>query len=283
MIYGHIDLVSRTHVGGWIFSAYRSLAGMPLLAYIDDAPVGRGEVGLFREDLVQAGIGDGHGGFAFPIELKPTHDPRLVNVRLDGSNALIRQEHACLVAREDVVVSPRAPRDGATLAWMRGRGWLTAAQHDVMDRLGRFGVVRQRLTMPVAQSDQDAWAPDGSAQHPLEDLAALAGEFLQLHMHLNVSARIHDEIWAEDLVALRSHLHTVFPAIPPVIGLWAPSTNCVNVSEGSHLGLRLLEPISGVDYEFGEDHLLWLNLDTNFHVPTGGFMSPAVAFVPARE
>jgi hypothetical protein len=273
MIYGHIDTVSRTHVGGWIFSTYRSLAGMPLLAFIDDAPVGRGEVGLFREDLVQAGIGDGHGGFSFPIELKPSHDPRLVDIRLDGSNALIRQSHACLVAREDVGVAPRAPRDADTLAWMRGRGWLTAAQHDVMDRLGRFGVVRQRLNMPEGPGAQDA----------LEDLAALTGEFLQLHMHLYVSARIHDETWPEDLLALRSHLHTAFPAIAPVIGLWAPTAHCVNVSEGSHLGLRLLEPISGVDYEFGENHLLWLNLDTNFHVSTGGFMSPAVAFVPARE
>lgn len=281
MIHGHIDFVSRTRVEGWMHSERVSLVGAHLLAFIDDAPVGGGDIGIFREDLQKAGIGDGRGGFRFPIELKPSHDPRLLDVRLEGSNALIRQAHTRLIARDDLGIgAQRAPPSADTLNWMRARGWLTADEHAVLDRLGRFGAYRQPLPPPLA--GRGVPLPDAARGTPraFEHIAVLAGQFLELHLQRRIRVHIHEEIRENNLPSLRAHLHMTYPSAAPVIGLWAPWTCCLNVSEGSHSTPKLFEPISGVDYEFGEDHLLWLNLDTNFNVPTGGFLSPAIAFVP---
>jgi len=274
MIQGHIDKVTRTRVEGWLHSDTVAMAGVRLEAYVGDECVGAGAVELFREDLLMAGIGDGTGGFGFSIQLEPLHDSRLLEVRLESGSLLLRQSNVVLAARgDDRAEQRRAPRDAESLSWMLGRGWLTQEQFDLLHRLGRFGACRQPLQL--ATSD---WVTPSSHV----EIVDAAAQLLQLHMSMDVYPRAHEEIWDEDLASLRQQLENEFPSVAPVIALWAPWTNCVNVLEGSHQGDPPEQLTSGVDYEFGADHLLWLNLNCQFHVPIGGLTCPLTAYVPYR-
>jgi hypothetical protein len=270
VIRGNIDAVSRTRVEGWMYSEQVSLTGARVLAFVDDDCVGTGVVDLFRQDLVDARLGDGMAGFSFPISLAPSQDPRMLDVRLEGSDALIRQRASRSVPRDDIGAKMRrAPRDPQSLSWMRARGWLTADQYDALRVLGEFGVYGQRVRPGAA-----------------EQIARSAGELLELMMFNAVTPLVHTGLAARELVGeLASERRSVlglFPDAVPVIGLWAPQPCCLNVIEGSHL-MPLEEPaVGGIDYEFGGDSLLWINLDCKYTVPTGGITVLLTAIIPGR-
>jgi len=274
MIRGHIDSVSRSRVEGWVYSDRVPLAGARVLAFVHDDCVGSGLVEVFRTDLVAAGIGDGVAGFGFSIYLKPSHDHRVLDIRLDGSNALIRQAGTCLIPREDIGAEQRRkPHDPLSMSWMLARGWLTQEQYEALRQLGQFGAYSQALRLTNADTtDPGRW----------QEVADVAGELLQLQMHINVATVIRADVQGHDLQELRPHMHAEFPGIAPVIGLWTPSNCCLTVVEGSHLHARADSPSGGIDYEFGGDRLLWINLDTAFSFPTGGLTSGLIAFVPGR-
>jgi hypothetical protein len=250
------------------------LAGARVLAFVHDDCVGSGLVEVFRTDLLAAGIGDGVAGFSFPIYLKPSHDQRVLDVRLDGSNALIGQAGACLISRDEIGAEQRRkPRDPLSLSWMLARGWLTQEQYEALRLLGQFGAYSHRLRFSSDDpTDPGRW----------QEVAEVAGAMLQLHMHIDVTPVARTDVRGDELPDLRGHLHAEFPAVAPVIGLWAPCTSCLNVVEGSHLHARTDSASGGIDYEFGDDRLLWINLDTAISVPTGGLTSTAIAFIPSR-
>jgi hypothetical protein len=270
MLRGNIDFVSRTRVEGWVHSDLAPLVGQRLLAFVDNDCVGAGMIELFREDLVQAGIGDGMAGFSFPIHLKPAHDARLVDIRLDGGNFLLRQADSCLMLRGAFGTEQRrAPPDPETLAWMRNHGWLTQEQFETLDIVGRFGVCRA----PLREASPDV--PPTRAE-----IGSTVLPMLELNQRRRLGLAVVENIWGDRLPQLKESLLTEFPASPPLVALWSPQTQCLNVIEGSHWGRYGDDIASGVDYEFGADTLLWINLDANLHVPTGGLTAPLVAFLP---
>ena len=108
MIQGHIDSVTRSKIVGWMHSDTVSLSGVYLVAFIDEERVGGGDLGIYREDLLRAGIGDGRGGFSFPIELNSAQDVHAVEIRIQGGNLCLRQADTAIVAREER--SRRTPR-----------------------------------------------------------------------------------------------------------------------------------------------------------------------------
>jgi hypothetical protein len=275
MIRGHIDFASRTRVEGWMYSDQVPLAGKRIQAFVDEDCVGAGVIDVFRQDLVDASLGDGVAGFSFSIHLRPSHNPKSVDVRLDGSNAMIRHVDARLVPREEIDAGRRrVQRDPLSLSWMLSRGWLTQEHYNALRLLEEFGVYRQRLLIPIADKDDPAYRAE---------IARGATTMLEFHMSLSVTASERADISPGELLALRRELHAEFPAIAPVIGLWAPQLSCLNVVEGSHLGAPVEKSGGGIDYDFDCNHLLWLNLDSYFCVKTAGIRSAVTAFIPCRS
>ena len=153
---------------------------------------------------------------------------------------------------------------------MLRRGWLSPDHYAILERLGRFGIHRQRLPFTSERMSRP-WR---------EEISGMTREFLRVQMTRDVELDWREDLWEEHLLELRGYMHTAFPDVAPVVVLWAPWTNCLDVAEGSHLDRGSLPVSSGVDYEFGDDTLLWINLDVDFHAPTGGLTSPTIAFVP---
>lgn len=270
MIRGHIDRASRTRVEGWIFSERMRLTGQTVLAFVDDDYVGGGKVDLFRQDLADAGLGDGVVGFGFSVMLEPWHDPRALDVRLDGGTMQLRQTEACLVPRESVGEDRRRQgRDPASLSFMLAKGWMPQVHYETLRILGEFGVRVQ--TLPFAPSP----AGLGGA---VETFAHLAADVLELHALQPIELEIREGVRAPALATLRAELRAAFPYVPPVIGLWDERRSILNVVEGSHRGGGGGLPGGAVEYEFGGRDLLMLDLDATATWPD--VAKPVIAFVP---
>ncbi|KQT48889.1 hypothetical protein ASG43_08595 [Aureimonas sp. Leaf454] len=274
MIRGHIDFVSRGRVEGWIFCEKLALTGHTVLAFVDDQCVGGGPISRFRQDLLEAGIGDGVVGFGFPVALEPWHDPRTLDVRLDGSTLQLKQADARLVPRDSVGEDRRRQgRDPAALAFMHERGWLSRAQFEALKTLGEFGVHVQALRLETR-----------SRMHAdlIEDVARTAGEQLELFLMQPIEIEIVEGAGPADLAAFRREMRAAFPFVPPIVGLWAKSRLHVQVAEGSHHdGTGGGRAVGGVEYGFGERHLLLLDLDAG-HTFLEEARSGFTVFVPRR-
>ncbi|OAQ19870.1 glycosyltransferase [Thermosulfurimonas dismutans] len=67
MIQGHFDRVDGLYVHGWAFNPENPEERVEVVVLVDGKPVAEGVADQFREDLKEAGIGD--GGYAFVIKL----------------------------------------------------------------------------------------------------------------------------------------------------------------------------------------------------------------------
>jgi hypothetical protein len=105
MIRGAIDSIHPDKIGGWIYSEIGSLRGKKVLAFVGGQCVGSGEVGLFRQDLADAGLDGGYVGFSFDISLPSRDRLPSVIVSLENSDLFLKQP--------DAVVGAPAPAVGA--------------------------------------------------------------------------------------------------------------------------------------------------------------------------
>ncbi|RIY02707.1 hypothetical protein D3218_04955 [Aureimonas flava] len=274
MIRGHIDLATRSRVEGWIHSDALTLRGATVLAFHDDRCVGGGRVEVFRQDLADAGLGDGFVGFGFAVALAPGQDPRVLDVRLDGGTLLLKQGTTALAPREALTQDRRRQgRDPAALSWMLGRGWLAQAQHDALRGLARFGA--HPLTLPIERRNRDARAV-------CDEVALQAADLLELYLQTAIDCEIRDEVRGADLPAIRRALREAFPHAPPAIGLWAAAERRLDLVEGSHLGGPPAEAGAALEYAFGGRTLLLLDLDASVGFRAGDAPLPFAAFVPCR-
>jgi hypothetical protein len=163
---------------------------------------------------------------------------------------------------------------------MLARGWLSQAQYHVLRLLGEFGAYSQHVRLP------GLGPPDAEYGR---QLATIAGEMLELQMSLSVTALMRNGVSGADLPEIRRHLHREFPIVPPVIGLWSRSRCCLNVVEGSHahdapdVHHAPDLAVTGVDYEFGDESLLWINLDTHWSLPINNRHVEMTVFIPSRN
>ena len=206
MLKGAIDHISPNEIGGWIYSATASLRNHTVLAFIDDACIGAGRVDLYREDLADAGLGDGFLGFKFPVNLANIDEAPLVVVKLEGSDAVIIQPSARLVRR--TLSRPRTIVTARTLAsieWMRARAWLDQTEYDFLRMMFRFGAydlslrARKRverhlpsnehylLLIPFAIEIQPV-SPPRSSRCQCSRLSATAGPAVFLRMRFDSTA-----------------------------------------------------------------------------------------------
>ena len=63
-------------ISGWARDELRPDTAVPLVIYVDDRVIGNVLVNRYREDLNDAGIGNGHHAFEFPVSLESPEGPR---------------------------------------------------------------------------------------------------------------------------------------------------------------------------------------------------------------
>ncbi len=97
MIKGAIEVATPALVSGWIYCKAASLRDQLVLAFVDGRCVGSGRVEIYRKDLAEAKLGDGYGGFHFPIALVEGEQPAAVVIRLQDSDACLLQANSRVV------------------------------------------------------------------------------------------------------------------------------------------------------------------------------------------
>ena len=255
MLKGAIDHVSANEVGGWIYSANGSLRNHTVLAFIHDVCIGAGRVEVYREDLADAGLGDGYLGFRFPVSIPKVEDAPLVAVKLEGSDAVIIQPTARLAPRAAslplIMVSARSL---ASVEWMRARGWLDQAEYDFLRMMLRFGAYDLSLRKGKPAEKQGGTGfrdPQEVAQEVFELLCA-------------APTQVASEVLGQE-TGLRPQIERFRQgSIEPIVAVWSPQSATLSLVEGSHQDPASTElegaMLGAVDYGVGPDRLLFIDL-----------------------
>ena len=247
MIRGFIEQATPEVISGWIHARDVPLRGQRVLAMLDQECVATGIVEHFRQDLVDAGLGDGHLGFHMATNrlLGRREVPRVV-VRLEGSDASLLQRGA----RVDAAPGEGDPAAAGfvhtedTLAWLRARGALTEEESDFLAAIARFGAHDHDLAEHACAEALEATA------------TALIGTFALRKVMLR-----RQEIESiDELATIR------LPAGLPILALWGSAEGRIGVAEASHL-----DPLGEgaamdafTDYRFGPRRLLLLHRACRF-------------------
>lgn len=145
MLRGAIDLNDGWRIGGWIHSPEVPVKDRLILAFVDGQCVGSGHVTIFRQDLADAGLGDGHCGFNFPITLARIDDRARVYVKLDWSDfALLQQTGRMVDGNAPTIAAHAYPAE--SIAWMRARGWIDNTQASALNDLTTTGLHAAAIT-----------------------------------------------------------------------------------------------------------------------------------------
>lgn len=138
MLRGAIDYNDGMRIGGWLHSPEVQVRDRLMLAFVDGQCVGSGHVDRFRQDIADAGLGDGHCGFNFPISLNRADDRDRVYVKLDHSDFPLLQHHQ----RIESEASPGSAGDELspeTIEWMAQRTWIDEATQRCLSGLVSTG------------------------------------------------------------------------------------------------------------------------------------------------
>ncbi len=91
MIRGAIEVAQEKLISGWIYSSAAGLRGTLVLAFSGKRCIGSGRVEIFRQDLLDAKLGDGFCGFHFPVALEKGEHPASIVVRPADCDAALIQ------------------------------------------------------------------------------------------------------------------------------------------------------------------------------------------------
>jgi hypothetical protein len=254
MIRGAIESVTRNRTFGWIWSPEASLRGRTVLGFLDDVCIGGGRIDGFRQDLKDAGLGDGYAGFNFNLTYpNPADAPRVI-VKLEGSDAVLVQRRARIVA-------PNAGAAGreigfSSVQWMRARGWLSQSDFDFLRFVRQFGVYERSLVVPKeAGADRDRPVPQ------LLDAAETASSMLGLTRFDEATCLRETLATPRDWSHLAAQKEVTGAGV--VLCLWSAERGRLPVLEGSHVNPPLVgedaQAPAGTDYGLGPDRLLFLD------------------------
>lgn len=258
MLRGAIESVTRNRVFGWIWSPDAPVAGRRVLAFLDDACIGAGDVGEFRPDLKEAGLGDGMAGFNFDLTYPNVADAPRVTVRLEGSDTVLVQKRARVMpAAATASVARGSMRAGAppgTLQWLRSRGWISQSDFDFVRFFRQLGVYDRSLVLAGERAE--------GAGPPTADAAEVARSLMMLLRLEEVDLMTEEVPHVRALRALAERIE--LEAGPGVaLAVWAPARGRLAVVEGSHQQADLVTPDASpppaVDYTLGPDRLLFLD------------------------
>jgi hypothetical protein len=253
---GAIDYTAADRIGGWVFSELGSVRNRKVLAFIDDVCVGAGPVDQFRQDLVDAGLGDGFLGFNFTISPPdPDAVSRLV-VKVEGSDAALLQRESKVVGQPLFSQRP-FDRSAAQLEWMRARGWLAQPDFDFLKFLNQVGAYDRSMLRPKDAND------GGGPLNP-------AGEAKQLLELLCLQDVDLDEAEYADVGALAADAEALLAKTrDSVVALWTAKKGSVLIAEGSqHDEAGPSGSLDGaIEYACGPNRLLFLDLHCAFGSP----------------
>ncbi|HZF74610.1 MAG TPA: hypothetical protein VE033_02085 [Acetobacteraceae bacterium] len=256
MLKGTIEAVSREEISGWIHVEGTNIRDSLILAFVGDDCVGAGKVGLFRQDLAEAGLADGHLGFSFPIRIADDATPASVVVRLDGSDAVLIQRTSRVTGQEAVAV-PAGERGAgqslSSLRWMRGQGWLSQPEYDFLRIMQQFGAY-DLSTRPKRSASP-------STEPPAATAAKAARTYLGLRCANEVELQTIDVANAEDLAVALAEVARMEAALN-VVAVWSETPGSLDVVEGSHLAPGAGDTAGAIQYPIGPERVLFLDLRT---------------------
>ena len=253
MIRGAIESVTRNRCFGWLWSPEASVRGRTVLAFLDDACIGGGKIDGFRQDLKDAGLGDGYAGFNFNLTYPNPNDAPRVTVKIEGSDVVLVQRRARIATASNAGGAKQI--DASSLQWMLGRGWLTQSDFDFLRFFRQFGVYERSLVVPK-QAGVERTVPQ------LLDPAQTAESMLGL-------TRFDEAVCNRETIATprdwRRLAEQQEAATGPgsVLCIWSPERGRLPVLEGSHITPPSADdetPMpAGTDYALGPDRLLFLD------------------------
>ncbi|WP_270936748.1 hypothetical protein [Falsiroseomonas oryzae] len=257
MIRGAIENVTRNRVYGWIWSPDATVKGRTILAFLDDVCIGAGKVEEFRQDLKDAGLGDGQAGFNFDLTYpNPADAPRVI-LKLEGSDVVLIQKRARIMPPGAGASPARAARQQPSLSslqWMRARGWLSQSDYDFLRFFRQLGVYERSLVVPQERPERG----DPQLLDPIETARTL------LLLHRMEEAEVRREALGAPRDWRRLAEQQEAAAGPgAMFAMWSRNRARIPVVEGSHVQGSLVapdaEPPAGVDYAVGPDRLLFLD------------------------
>lgn len=288
MIRGAIEVAQSDRVSGWIYSASDTLRNKTLLAFSGGRCVGAGTVELFRQDLLDAKLGDGYCGFHFEIKLNEGESVGSVIVKLQYSDLALLQPASRVSGLHDADEQATGPDFGALqpahAAWMMDRAMLEQPEFDFIKGIHSVGAYERVLRLNKR----------GAEDRGRLDPAAVAADMLGLF-------RLEEVQVSRASVASISELNKVSTlvrsSVVPVVVLWSAERGRISLEERSHLGgkrsdlgLMINPPPGGIDYSFGPDRMLFIHRDCVFSprgpAPLSGitvFAAPEAAAAMAEQ
>ncbi|GAA5233037.1 hypothetical protein FOZ76_06055 [Verticiella sediminum] len=263
MLKGAIDFVSPTRVGGWVYAEADEIQGKVVLAFLDSECVGAGKVENYRSDLAEAGLGDGNLGFNFDIGLQEENTLSRITVKLEGSDFVLLQRDAIVVPANTAPSLSTSLPTMKSVEWMRRRGWLDQSDFDFLRLLNQFGVY-------------DLTLKGGDTTRGSSIITSHAGELLSLIRQQDVSVELRHISISE--LNHESFLETLEDSI---IAIHADTPGTIMIVEGS-AGENSASIDGAVEYQFGPDRLLFVDLRTNFRPNATDHNATITALVNAR-
>ncbi len=251
MIRGSIESVTADLIQGWIHSSDGRIRDHTLLAFHGDQCVGAGKVNTFRGDLADAGIGDGHLGFSFPISV-PADRLGSVVLRLEGGDAILVQSRAFVTSAS--AAHAGLSRDEvrsrlASLKWALKHGRISQGDFDFLRILWSFGAYERGLLRRSA--GEEAMVSDAPATVAASLLESYAGTDVRVETETVRSS----EAFAQAVAGVVGAA-----GLLPVVALHTSERATVRVAEGTHVtDAEASRAAPFTDYPIGTDQLLILD------------------------
>ena len=83
-LHGNIERADRNGIQGWVRDETDPATPVSLLVAVDGQPVTRVLANVYRQDLEQAGLGNGRHGFLLKLDGLPPTSPHTIRVSREG-------------------------------------------------------------------------------------------------------------------------------------------------------------------------------------------------------
>ncbi len=275
MIRGSIESVTSDSIQGWIFSEDGRIRERTILAFRDAVCIGAGKVDLFRADLADAGIGDGHLGFSFPISVNPA-EAGAVFVKIEGSDAVILQPNATIAT--EAAAESRLDRTEmrtrlAGLKWALKHGRIPQSDFDFLRILWSFGAYERGLSRRLPSDETLV------VDKPVTVAAQLFESYLGLDAQIEQTELTHGDDLRAEIARIAAR-----PDAAPLLALHSVDRARLRVMEGTHVAGAAGEASQGTlaDYTLTAENLVVIDIRAaaELTVPTGGRVL-ALSAVPA--
>lgn len=249
MIRGAIDYCDGIRLGGWLYSDDVNVRDRMVLAFVDDQCVGGGKVERFREDLAQAGVGDGYVGFDFPVSLPSEDAIARTVVRFEGSDLTLFQSKSSVAGlrADEKTKMAKSEYTLDTINWMLERDWLDQTEFAFLKATTSLGIYDRSLRQ---------------GRNQIADAADEARRLFELYHQTSVSLDTR-EMQLQQLSGPASEL-----VGDSRIGMFAvhASSGAIHVMEGSQTAHRSEQQFheGAVRYICRADRLLFLDSRTVF-------------------